>query len=781
MAIFVAAVIPFEGDEVQLILPMEQQLSVDALQRALAGLDTAARKLRAKLPRRSEEWDRDVVFDTLAAAAQAAELSITGVPGDWMQLEGKPGDLHPSSLAASLTLDVLVSKARNSTAHTCAIPYANFLALAGNKSTEGLGLLRQRYTSKTKNHAESFAQAVTNAKPGDTSVHDIEEALDANRNCSPKNARRVPTDQRGCRAEYTFLRGLHAGGERRARSLASRAGLVALRSELRALLTFTTGMDAETQAEVIPDVLEAAGLHLTGLSTTTLATLDACLAQHPKALVAPVEARARAFVAAAVEAKRSRQEHLDAERRGPGGGSGGGGGGSAGGSGSGTLNQDIADAMMGAFKSPGSPEANAEAAYQELPDKKSVFVLALLLSTGSYTAIAAADKGPSALVRIVRETAGVVTDASAKLASLPDLMLRLALGGGMAALVQGEGGDWPCPLTGVPETSAHGAIPNKAEVVKTLKKVQQRKFGDIALEELVLCLGSLHAARTVEPIEIGSGKTIAGLPYGLDMLALYFAPLLATRGIAATNFEALLGQCSTVLMDHPKLTQCIDEVIMAALGEMGIDCANAEAAYVDGALESVGEDGFAFGMLQAAEAAERAALATRKAKQNTRAGAADGGTVRGKTPPAGPGSGTGGSGAGGGGSGGGGGAGSALGGTGDAPVMLVAKLAVKNGKKPGFSESKTHYVSKGIAFDKKILADTLKGLGFQPDDLCISVLLVADYEPSVDKLLKFVHVADITKHPRAVVIPHPRWFADRYAKAAFDAAASTSTFASFFN
>ena len=79
------------------------------------------------------------------------------------------------------------------------------------------------------------------------------------------------------------------------------------------------------------------------------------------------------------------------------------------------------------------------------------------------------------------------------------------------------------------------------------------------------------------------------------------------------------------------------------------------------------------------------------------------------------------------------------------------------------------------------LYDTLKGLGFLPEDLCISVLLVADYEPSVDKLLKFVHVADITKHPRAVVIPHPRWFADRYAKAAFDAAASTSTFASFFN
>ena len=55
LAIFVAAVIPFEGDEVQLILPVEQQLSGDALQWALTKLNTAALKLRAKLPKHPAE------------------------------------------------------------------------------------------------------------------------------------------------------------------------------------------------------------------------------------------------------------------------------------------------------------------------------------------------------------------------------------------------------------------------------------------------------------------------------------------------------------------------------------------------------------------------------------------------------------------------------------------------------------------------------------------------------------------------------------------------------
>ena len=77
------------GEEVHLRDPMQEIVSIPALQRVLGSVDERAADFTA-------EDDEDIVMDALSAAAASAGAGITGEVEDWWNLPHVkiPGGLH---------------------------------------------------------------------------------------------------------------------------------------------------------------------------------------------------------------------------------------------------------------------------------------------------------------------------------------------------------------------------------------------------------------------------------------------------------------------------------------------------------------------------------------------------------------------------------------------------------------------------------------------------------------------------------------------------------------
>ena len=776
LAALVAVFVPFSGEEVHLIDPMQWLLSIDALQRVVGAVDGCAVDF-------TQDDDEDVVLDAIQAAAGDMGVGLTSA--DWCPLKRVK---IPEDSIANISMDLFLgaaarppgrsgSRRARASDFTCGRDYAVFLLCSG---ATGLGLPSARFRNGAGNNAVARMAARVTGAPG-ASLADFADALARHRTALPASMRRRPITIAAARAELLACDDMLRGNpEARARLIAARAELVALRDGLDPLARFVNGMTAEEASFAVPAVLSALDVSSASFSVVSLALVSDALQPYlSEYRDKPSGDRARAVIQAARKMTQLRTEASELRADGAGGGGDGSAAEPAGG-GPKSLPAAMAANIAAIFQVPGSVAqlcAEANAAPDGPGDPSTT--LSLLAATNCYSAVLAG-AGPVARLPLALHESAPLVAAAAQLglASRLLFLLRVALGGeDQLELSKNppDVGGFVRPLDNVPQLPAHGAVPDKERVLEVLTKMNARQFASLTLADLVLFVSRIHAARTVRLPVVG--QSLAGLPNGLVLLERSVSPVLYALGIDPAPLTVFLDALTAFLVDNPDATRAADQVLLQVFQELGEASANVASKFVTGQLAALVSNSAARAELDDMVASAQTALNNRKTNERTaqQSGVAGGGPGAAGGSPAAPSAGAAGGAAGGGGS-------TAVGGGGGASgvTMIVPRWqAVSGTRSSGYKVDPDYYVFKGVHFKRAALDKKLKAYGLTADSVCMSFLLSGPptassgaYAGKVDprEALKFAFIDPVA--PVDIVLPHPDWFNAKMAKAAFSAAAT---------